>query len=409
MPTAEVTPSQTPFQLPPKAWNPGLLTAAVSMDLSLSLSFLAISLLAITLGATPFQLGLLGVVWRIPYIVFCPMAGKVSDRAGRKRMVQVAALSLGFLHLLVIRITALNQLFFVVPFIGLTTGIFWPPLQSWIGDMRTGALGSAVGKFNIAWSSAGLVGTLLAGFLSENSTRTPFVIAGLLVAMIALLVTLVPEHPSARAHQSAEPTTTHPAAPRPDPQTHRAFLQASRVANFVAFIGIGTITTFFPKLGADIGLSSSVIGMMVSTYALGRLLTFVVLTHSTRWQYHARLLVAALLVSAASMGLAAASNTLWFLAICFASMGAVGGITYTASLYYALDAPGQSGANAGVHESLLSAGLALAAFAGGVVAQAWGLRAPFLLSGAVLLAGTLWVALRLSRVSVKNAWGDVRA
>lgn len=397
MPTTDVTPSRNRafFQLPPRAWNPSLLAAAVSMDMGLSLSLLATSLLAIALGASPLQLGLMGVVWRIPYVLFCPVAGKVSDRAGRKRMAQAAALSLGFLHLVLTRVTTVSQLLCVVPFIGLATGMFWPPLQSWIGDMRTGELGTAVGKFNIAWSSAGMLGTLLAGFLSEIGTRTPFLISACLVVMIVLLVTLVPEQPPTQDRSSAEPATTPLAAARPDPETHRAFLHAAWVANLVAFIGIGTITTFFPKLGADLGLSPSVIGMIVSTFALGRLLTFVILTRSTRWQYHARLLVMALLVSAASMGLASASNTLWLLAFCFAIMGVVGGITYTASLFYALDAPGQGGANAGIHESLLSAGLALSAFSGGVVAQTWGLRAPFLLSGVILLVGTLWIAWRL--------------
>ncbi len=397
MPAYDATPTrnQTALQLPPGAWNSCLLAVAMAMDMGIGLSQLAIPFLAIALGASPLQLGLVSVVWRLPYALFCPLAGKISDRAGRKRMVQIAALSLVLFYLMLVRVTSLYQLFVLVPLIGLGTGVFWPPLQGWIGDIRAGTLGSAVGKFNIAWSSASLLGMLLAGFLSEIGTRMPFMISAFLAVLIALLATLVPERPPKPRPVDSVPTATDTAIARPTPATHRAFLHAAWVANLVAFIGIGTITTFFPKLGADLGFSPSVIGMVVGAFALGRLLTFILLTQSTRWQYNARLLVGALLVSGAGMSLAAVSNPLWLLASCFAAMGVVGAITYTASLFYALDAPEKSGTNAGIHESLLSSGLALSALGGGVVAQAWGLKAPFLLSGVILLAGALWNAWRL--------------
>ncbi|MGI6083610.1 MAG: MFS transporter [Limnochordia bacterium] len=397
MSATDVTPSRKRFslQLPPRAWNFGLLAATVSMDMSLGLSQLATNLLAVTLGASAFHLGLKGVIWCIPYVVFCPLSGRLSDRAGRKRIAQAAAILLMFLYLALTKITSLRQLLIITPFCGLATGVFWPPIQSWVGDLRTGELGSAVGKFNIAWSSAAMLGTLLAGFLSEIDAQTPLLIAALSMALITSLISLVPESPAIRDRSEKKPKTAQSETRRPSPETHRAFLQAARVANLVAFIGIGTITTFFPKLGADLDLGPSVIGMVISTFALGRVLTFAVLAHTTRWQYHGPLLAVALFVSAVAMGLAAVGNTLWMLGCCFALMGIVGGVTYMTSLFYALDAPAHSGANAGIHESLLSAGMGISALFGGIVAQVWGLRSPFAMSSVALIVASGWVARRL--------------
>lgn len=397
MSTTDVTPSRKRFSLylPPKAWNFGLLAATVSMDMSLGLSQLATNLLAVAFGASAFHLGLKGVIWCIPYVVFCPLSGRLSDRAGRKRIALAAAVFLMFLYLSLSRITTLTQLLIITPLCGLATGVFWPPIQSWVGDLRTGELGSAVGKFNIAWSSASMIGTLLAGFLSEIDPQTPLLIAALLMAFITMLVSLVPESQTVRSRSETNVKTAQPESQRPSPETHHAFLHAARVANLVAFLGIGTITTFFPKLGADLNLSPSVIGIIISAFALGRVLTFTVLAFTTRWQYHGPLLGAALFVSAVAMGLAAVGNTLWLLGCCFALMGIVGGITYMASLFYALDAPAHSGANAGIHESLLSAGMGLSALVGGIVAKVWGLRSPFAMSALALLAASWWVARRL--------------
>ena len=326
MSTTDVTPSRKRFSLylPPKAWNFRLLAATVSMDMSLGLSQLATNLLAVAFGASAFHLGLKGVIWCIPYVVFCPLSGRLSDRAGRKRIALAAAVFLMFLYLSLSRITTLTQLLILTPLCGLATGVFWPPIQSWVGDLRTGELGSAVGKFNIAWSSASMIGTLLAGFLSEIDPQTPLLIAALLMAFITMLVSLVPESQTVRSRSETNVKTAQPESQRPSPETHHAFLHAARVANLVAFLGIGTITTFFPKLGADLNLSLQrdrnyhqclCPRPRPNVHRVGL--------------YHPlavprSLLGAALFVSAVAMGLAAVGNTLWLLGCCFALMGDCG-------------------------------------------------------------------------------------
>ena len=71
--------------LPAWIWlHSGLFVAAMQMDFNFDLVNLAIPLLAISFGASSFQLGLLGALQRVLYIFVCPVSGHLSDQWGRK-------------------------------------------------------------------------------------------------------------------------------------------------------------------------------------------------------------------------------------------------------------------------------------------------------------------------------------
>ena len=211
MSTTDVTPSRKRFSLylPPKAWNFGLLAATVSMDMSLGLSQLATNLLAVAFGASAFHLGLKGVIWCIPYVVFCPLSGRLSDRAGRKRIALAAAVFLMFLYLSLSRITTLTQLLIITPLCGLATGVFWPPIQSWVGDLRTVSS-------DPPWAvqhrlEFGIHDRHSARLLVRDRSANAALIAALLMAFITMLVS-GPESQTVRSRSETNVKTAQPKA-----------------------------------------------------------------------------------------------------------------------------------------------------------------------------------------------------
>lgn len=379
----------------PRRWMRGLLAMTMAMDLSVGISLLAVPLLAIALDASPLLLGLLGVAWRVPYAIACPVAGTLSDRVGRKTLVLVASIALAVIYIGLAQATSLVQLAGWVVALGVATGMFWPPLQSWVGDVRGPVpLGAAVGRFNIAWSSASMIGTFSAGALAQWDPSVPFVVAAVAALFIATVAAFIPGRAS--CEQPKDPSNDE-ARWHPGEAVHRRFLTAAWVANAVAFYAVGTVTTFFPKLGDNLSLSPAVIGLVVGMAPLGRTISFVALSKGRWWQYHSLALWAALALGAAGTAVASQANDPAIFGAAFLAVGAAAAGTYTSSLFYSLDALRRTGTFAGVHESLLTAGMASGALLGGIAAEAYGLHTPFLLAAVLLVAAGLWVARSLPR------------
>jgi len=72
-------------------------------------------------------------------------------------------------------------------------------------------------------------------------------------------------------------------------------------------------------------------------------------------------------------------------ALALVSLGAACGITYTSSMVYCLQSGSNTGAKGGTHETILITGFIVGSFTCGVVAQKFGLRAPYLFCYAFLM------------------------
>src|SRR5687767_4537049 len=110
----------------------GLFLAAFKKDFNYDLVSLYVPLLAIAVGATPLQLGFLGVLQRAFYILGCPLVGHLSDRWSRKGFAVSGAILFACIAIVLSRAKSLAEIFWAVPGVGLTLGLFWPSLQGWL-------------------------------------------------------------------------------------------------------------------------------------------------------------------------------------------------------------------------------------------------------------------------------------
>jgi len=341
---------------------------------------LAAILLAIRLGATPLQLGLIGMTWPAFYTVACLFSGPLSDRMSRRLLATTGCAIACSAYLLMIKASSPGQIMLIALPVGIAMSLFWPPLEAWLAELSSPSdLRRNFGIFNIAWSAGAAPGPLLAGLAINVGVPFVFLTSVSLMAIAGIVV--VTRKPDTRRETSAQRPLTQ------DENRSERFLHLAWVANFGTYFTIGIIRSLFPKLGGQLGMSSPSIGALLSAITFTQVLMFALLARTSSWHYRlAPLLLSQSILLVGSLLIYVGTGFGQFL-LPMVMAGACAGISYFSSIYYSINTPARLGARSGLHEALIGLGVVAGPFTGGIVAQRWGLRSPYLLSGLVTLLG----------------------
>lgn len=363
------------------------------MDLSASIFYLAAPLVVIDLGGNPIELGLIGTITASVTMLLANLAGRVSDRFGRRRLMVAGPLIFGVSCLLMTQMPNVKGVLALAALNGLGMATFWPAFQAWIAENRKrSALARDVGSFNMSWTASHLVGPTLAGFLFALHARLPFWMAAALCLLLFQTMRVSAEERPPRLQPEAEPLPAEPGGGF----FERRFLFAVWLANFASFFILGNARYQFPKLAREMAMSSYTIGLLMSSIGLAQFLGFFFLRGSERWHFNKRYLLGAQALAALGLGLMTVSTRAALFAAAFAMLGFCASLTYYSSLYYTVRLLKKKGRGAGLHESILGGGVVLGPLLGGFAAHQVGLRAPYLLCLAVLAAAAAaeWFLLR---------------
>jgi MFS transporter, DHA1 family, multidrug resistance protein len=363
------------------------------MDLSASIFYLAAPLVVIDLGGNPIELGLIGTITASVTMLLANLAGRVSDRFGRRRLMVAGPLIFGVSCLLMTQMPNVQGILALAALNGLGMATFWPAFQAWIAENRKRpALARDVGSFNMSWTASHLVGPTLAGFLFALHARLPFWMAAALCLLLFQTMRVSAEERTPRLQPEAEPLPAEPGGGF----FERRFLFAVWLANFASFFILGNARYQFPKLAREMAMSSYTIGLLMSCIGLAQFLGFFFLRGGERWHFNKRYLLGAQALAALGLGLMTVSTRAALFAAAFAMLGFCASLTYYSSLYYTVRLLKKKGRGAGLHESILGGGVVLGPLLGGFAAHQAGLRAPYLLCLAVLAAAATaeWFLLR---------------
>jgi MFS family permease len=362
------------LKIPEWIWvHSGLFLSAMQMDFNFDLITLAVPLLAISFGASSLQLGVLGALQRFLYILVCPISGRLSDHWGRKGLAVSGAIFFGATCLALTRVRNVTSIAWVIPWIGVTLGLFWPALQGWLSDQgEAQLLRQSTSLFNLFWSAGSMLGMILAGVLMQFSNQLPFYVATGVAACIAAVL-------AGSSHQKPRPVSSSPEAhfgTLQESSWDQAQRQAALTSIFMVYFVIGGVTTQFPKLATQLGYGTTLIGFTMGVLPFSRTIGFAVFDRSKASNISSPLMLVKLLLAAAMALLVVAGRSVTFM-LAFVLLGLVAAATFSFSQYLCLKNPAHAGRRIGYHESSMLGGLVLGSIVSGLLAQNFGVRFAF--------------------------------
>ncbi|MEX2217166.1 MAG: MFS transporter [Phycisphaerales bacterium] len=236
------------------------------------------------------------------------------------------------------------------------TGSLWPMVESYISGGRSGpALRSAIGRFNITWSSALVLGFWVLGPLVEQHAVEAVVGVGAVHILSLLILPWLGREPGRHLHDAHEP---HPPEYRQLLVTFRVLLPMS----YLVFMGL---TPFLPGILTRLDIPPGWQTPLTATWMASRLVTFRLLERWHGWhgRWYPALAGTALLLGGFAvavltplLGNGTAPVAALLAGLCAFGVGMA--TIYAAALYYAMEVGRAEVEAGGKHEALIGLGYA---------------------------------------------------
>ncbi len=215
------------------------------------------------MGATGIWLGIIFAGFAISRAIVMPIIGRLSDRSGRKLFLCIGLLAYSIISLGYIWANNAPQLALVRLIQGAAAGMIIPIALAYVGDLSPeGEEGKWMGYAHAAFFAGFGLGPLMGGVLTEHfgMATTFFSMGGL--NLLAFLITLffLPEIGRRKMATS----------PRPSFKEMSASRMVKGIFSFrlTESIGRGGIMTFLPIFAVMLGLSITLIGIVVAASIL---------------------------------------------------------------------------------------------------------------------------------------------
>jgi len=356
-----------------------LYAVSLLMDMAVAGVVFSVGRRAAELGASAGALGMLGATWLAPYAVMSLISGRLSDRWGRRRVALIGPVLTGAMTLACAATTNVNLLIGLTAVFGLGLGFFWPPVIAWISDGAVGrSLHARLTRFGVAWNIGLFLGFGMTGWVFQRWPGMAFYIPAAVLALIFVLL-CVPASPA-----QDDPLTELSAATETVP-AGRGFRKTAWLANFGVRMTNAGVAAIFPQLATHLSIAPDTHGGLLALSNAAALGMIVALQCSVYW--HSRLWplwLAQLLgvLAAATVGIA---GQVWLFLAAFVVMGAVGGYSYQASIFFTLQEMTEKGKGSGLHEAFLALGMLTGPLLAGGAGNLVGLRAPYFVCATALL------------------------
>jgi len=228
-------------------------------------SKVAVSLYALELGAGAAAVGVLAALFATFPLLLAVQAGRLSDRFGVRLPIAFGAVTMAAGLSVPLVASGLGWLFLCPALIGLGHIFFHVSIHNLVGSLGADAARTRnFATFALGGSIAAFIGPSLAGFAIELAGfRSSFAILAVVAAVPGLYVLLHRTFIPARARHEEQD------------QAQSAFdllaipaLRRTLIMSGVALTGIELFSFYLPIYGRSIGLAPSVIGIVLSSYAV---------------------------------------------------------------------------------------------------------------------------------------------
>lgn len=376
-------------------------TAAATDYAYFTVLFVITRLLAET-GATQSRLGLFGASASISYALSGPLAGGISDRFGRRRVMLIGAVVM--IAVLVGSATVLAQPVFYAAAIllGICAGLIFPPLIAWLSEDGQDT-SRRLFRFCVAWNAGVVAAQLSGGWLYTVNPALPLLVAaGPMAAVVVLLVAWKPGKPApVAAVAERRPAETIVAKPEA-----RTFAYIAWVCNVSGALSFSLLVHLFPYLAHEAGISPPLHGAIMALNRTVVIATYFLMYRSSFWHFRLSTAFASQVLAMVGLGMVGFSSSIALVAVGVILAGVMLGYNYFASIYYSTVAfsAGRKGSASGIHEASLAFGGAFGGVVGGIIGTVYGSRMPYRLS-VVVLAIFIGVQLLIRRYHGRRASG----
>ena len=297
------------------------------------------------------------------YVAAALNSERLSKRLGERRQLKaIACVQLGCYACM---------LFFPLPWVLVSAalvnnamlGLKWPVVQSYLSAGRTPAeQASAIGRFNLSWAAVVPMSLLSAGPFVEFWPPGLYVTALALGLMSLRCLSWFPSVPEHLPHDHPE------RLPESSRRRLVALLACSRWTMLTSYALIFLLNPLFPILFREMGLTPAWAAALAAGVDLTRFVTFAVLQHDDWWHDRAWPLVAAVLSMPLGFAMVRLGDHLAWVVLGEVIIGSASGVSYFASLYYAMVVSNASVDAAGRHEAMIGSGVLIGP-AGGLVSN----------------------------------------
>lgn len=367
---------------------------------SMGIVFVALPLWALRLKASAVQLGALGTLLAASISLWCVIFGRLSDRVDRERMMAFGPLLASVVMCSVPLFPYVQWLFVVTVLMGAAGGLYWPALEAKVAEASDGeGLAGHLSLFNMGWSSGHTSGAFLGGFIMGQRPEWAFYVPSTIFLVLSMRI-LIGHLSRWKAAKGTDPLVREEGEHRPEEAD--AFLHIARMGSFAVFFGVASIRWLFPKLALSLDIQEGTVGMLIGMLTGGQTLMYFLMGRVRIWPYRFGAVVVAQALPLLGLALAWVGSSAVAFGVAFCAVGLGAGMTYTMGLFYSVHGHHAKGSNAGIHEAVAGSGALLGPILGGVAAKSYSLRAPSLLSMAVIVVAVLiqcivWTAIQRRR------------
>jgi MFS family permease len=349
----------------------------------------ALPLHALHLGVDPFTVGVMMALWALCPMLIALYVGKLVDRVGARVPMLAGAIGVAVALLVPFAFPGVPALYVMALAVGTAFQFFFVPIQG-----ITGALGGPEDRARnysslaIGFSIASFLGPLIAGFsIDYLGYRMAYLVLALWVIAAAVLLLLkghlLPKAP-ARSGADGKKSSSFDLL-------RNGRLRDALIASGLISVAWDLYLFYFPIYGHSIGLSASVIGMVISAFALAVFSIRVVLPRlAQRWS-ELQILLYAIGFAGAVFLLFPLFRDPWLLAAASFLLGLGCGVgqPMSMSLIYSLAPPGRASEGAGLRVTFNHFTHLVVPLAFGGIGTAFGF-APVFVSCSALLIGSSW-------------------
>ena len=368
-----------------------------------------IPLLAVQLGATPVELGLITALLFLPTLFIGALGGVLADRVDRARVLIATGIGSGalsaFVWLLLLTDTAaLQWVALAAVSFGVLTAIELPVRQAYLTELVPKAdLTSAVSLHATAWNTTRFIGPVVAGLLIATiGMALSFLIGAVIAVAVSLTVVLLEKYREAgRQRQKTSASVLADLLEGARYALHEPRIRWPMLLVAAAGIfGIQAFQTLAPLYGTqELGLDAGAYGLYIGLWGAGAVLAALFVTafaHGDRrpWLLGGTFAMAVFLGGIALVGVVAVAFALAF-ALGFAQITLIQNALITVQ---AAAPEAMRGRVMGIYVTVFQGSSPFGAILAGTLAELAGVRGAMLVgAGALVIVGVV-ATIALNRV-----------